>query len=1629
MKHRCQRHPVTATALSLCLLQAAIVRADVFTWTDNGGNNNWINSSNWSQSGGSGDYPGEKRDTDDVFLDGTFSNNSAKFDIDLTTGTSPNSYTVADFKVETDNSADQWVVQIGAQSSATLTVRSVIGLKILNSGSFTCEADLELGTNNVLAGASGQGGTFNGRLIGGSSSVFNANASVNVGGNYPANGVLRFTATDNDGFTGTVKTGRSKVEITAVNGLRHATVEQASTNWGNATFIHPDNALLGALTGIGQHALNNSLKVGNNGTNFTYSGDLSGSSDLRKVGAGVWTLSGTNLHTGTTYIDAGQIKLGNALALQDSKVFFNINNPINLNGMDPTFGGLDGVGALDLGTSTTTIGGTASASVLGNLSGTGTIIIDRSGTQYIGNSATFSGDYQLLSGTLSMGAGPTWNSGAMLFGGGTLAAQSTVTSNRGLDFLNPSSVAPVEVAGSQVLTWAGAIGGGSANLVIQKLGSGELAITHNANTFDGTLELDAGDVSVTTTALGLATVDLGIDNALTLIDATTTLGGLSGTGNLNLGANKTLIFGANDRATSYSGDLSGSGSSTFSVTGSGAFTFSGNSSLTQPANLTGGSFIIDGNTTTSSLSNLDSTVGTSVEGTGRVGQFLDLDGDVSPSTPGGGALGTIRAGGMILDGSFQCDVDGASNDLLVTDGVFSPENGTLDLSFAGGAPSQPAYVLVDYGFLGGSGTFASVLNLPTGYRIDYAYDVGGDTTHIALVEDTTAPSLVSIALNGATSDPTNADSIDFDITFDEDVTGVDASDFDISYGGSTGTATLSGSGATYTLTIPSITGDGLLTVSLGAGHGITDVAGNGLNPSAASDSVTIDNTPPTRVSATTSEPDPTNATSIAYSYVFSEPVTGFDDPADTEFVLLSGSVTGGVTQVHSDDATTFAVTLGNLAGDGEVRFRVKNVAVSDLAGNSLTGPTASDSRTIDQTAPTLSSITLDAAISDPTNAGTIAFDITFDETVVDLTAGHFNVSFPGGTGTPGLSGSGTDYILTIPGVTGDGTMTVSLGSVTGVTDLAGNGLAPSALSDSVVIDNTAPALSSIALDPGIDNPTNANTIVFDITFDEAVENVDAGDFSVSFPGSTDAPVLGGSGSAYTLTVSSVAGEGTMNVSLDGANDIADAVGNPLAASAASASVAIDNTAPTLDSIVLNAAISDPTTVDTVEFDLTFGDDVENVDAGDFDISFPGNWGAASVSGSGALYTLTIPGISGDGTLTVSLNAGNDITDPAGNALAASAASDSVVIDNTAPTLNSITLGAGISSPTNTSSVVFDFAFSEVVENVDASDFSVSFGGTTGTPTLGGSGAAYTLTIPGITGDGTLTVGLDGGNDIADALGNALDPSLLTGTVVIDNTGPNATGISRILGPPGPVTYDFSVSFDEVVTGFDTYSDIVVTTTGTATATGASFSGLGSPYTVSLTGVSGSGTLTITVSTGSDVVDLAGNPLVSSVTSAPQLVGTPYDIWAAARGLTPGNDGAYDDPNHDGRPNIEHFAHDTDPLGNGGNEGKQRVEIADTGGQLSFVWTIPVRNGAIFQGTPLTSGSVDGILYTIHGDDDLSGSDLSVAETIPLPGVPLPPLGDYDGVTGPDYTYRSFFLKNGIVVDRKGFMWSEFVPAP
>ena len=123
-----------------------------------------------------------------------------------------------------------------------------------------------------------------------------------------------------------------------------------------------------------------------------------------------------------------------------------------------------------------------------------------------------------------------------------------------------------------------------------------------------------------------------------------------------------------------------------------------------------------------------------------------------------------------------------------------------------------------------------------------------------------------------------------------------------------------------------------------------------------------------------------------------------------------------------------------------------------------------------------------------------------------------------------------------------------------------------------------------------------------------------------------------------------------------------------------------------------------------------------------------------------------------------------------------------------------------------------------------------------------------------------------------------------------------------------------------------------------------------------------------------------------------------------------------DPDGDGQTNLVEFALDGNPE-SGANSGKFQSSIATVGATRHLTLTLPVRDGAIFSGSPsLSSTEVDGVSYTIQGSFDLSAFDASVVEVTPTITT-TPTLS-----TG--WSYKTFRLNADTGSQPRGFLRAE-----
>ncbi len=154
------------------------------------------------------------------------------------------------------------------------------------------------------------------------------------------------------------------------------------------------------------------------------------------------------------------------------------------------------------------------------------------------------------------------------------------------------------------------------------------------------------------------------------------------------------------------------------------------------------------------------------------------------------------------------------------------------------------------------------------------------------------------------------------------------------------------------------------------------------------------------------------------------------------------------------------------------------------------------------------------------------------------------------------------------------------------------------------------------------------------------------------------------------------------------------------------------------------------------------------------------------SNSGTTRTVTLSGITANGTLGISIAAGT-ATDDAGNTAPAAGPSSTVSVDTMAPSVT-INQAAGQTDPTISTPISFAVVFSEPVTNFTTGD--VSLGGSAGatTATVTGSGSTYDVVVSGMTQSGTVTTTIASGVAL-DAAANGNSASTSTDNAVSYNS--------------------------------------------------------------------------------------------------------------------------------------------------------------------------------------------------------------------------------------------------------------------
>jgi LPXTG-motif cell wall-anchored protein len=415
---------------------------------------------------------------------------------------------------------------------------------------------------------------------------------------------------------------------------------------------------------------------------------------------------------------------------------------------------------------------------------------------------------------------------------------------------------------------------------------------------------------------------------------------------------------------------------------------------------------------------------------------------------------------------------------------------------------------------------------------------------VPAASDVSAGSPTTTTINEGASqiDPTSTSPIVFDVVFSRIVTLFDSSDIDLSTSTAGGplVADVTGTGATYTVTVTGMTTSGSVVATIPAGAADDE---NG-RPTPASTSV--DNTvtwvgpsaPTVSINQGAFQLDPASTEPITFDVAFSESVDGFDE-IDVD---LSSSTAGGtLVAVVAGSGASYTVTVTGMTTSGDVVATIPAGAAQSGSDGDSDASTSIDN-TVTWTQPDPPSVTVNqgAGQDDPASSSPIVFDVVFSEPVdgFDSSDVDLGASTVGGTLTPTVTGSGDTYTVTVdlpvPSAlsgwrrveapsAGDVVVALPAGTATSVaTGLPS--LASTSIDNTVTwIGGTAPTTTTSPTAPTTTSPTGPTTTLpagstTTVPSSATTTTVAGGSSSTTTPASASLPATGPTGGAAATTL-------------------------------------------------------------------------------------------------------------------------------------------------------------------------------------------------------------------------------------------------------------------------------------------------------------------------------------------------------------------------------------------------------------------------------------------------------------------------------------------------------------------------------
>jgi gliding motility-associated-like protein len=702
------------------------------------------------------------------------------------------------------------------------------------------------------------------------------------------------------------------------------------------------------------------------------------------------------------------------------------------------------------------------------------------------------------------------------------------------------------------------------------------------------------------------------------------------------------------------------------------------------------------------------------------------------------------------------------------------------------------------------------------------------------------------AISRNSAQVTASQTVDYTVTFDTNVVGLTKDNFEISSPNYlTGTISLTGSGAIYTVSVNDISNDGELSLNLVNTTGISPLV---ITPMPfAGDAYIIDRaSPAVGISGPKIIKDDIGATYV-YNVVYYDDHLNPNTNSLTVQMIRENLVTAPGVSINNIEVTsagndTQTVTFSGVTGlEGEgFYFSVPAGVVADNAGNLSTASDPSPVGFIDNAPPVIT-------IYQPSATSTGNLPVTYDVSYSDanfkeatLTEADIDLIKTGNAeGTVTVASlSGDYYRVTINDIRGLGTLGISIKANTASDIFDHRSLASD---PSATFEVVAPDVKAIVVNG---SPVTASTTVyFSVKFNTYVSGLTVSNFNLNTIGilkGAEVINVSGEGSEWLVAVNTGDGEGTISLNLVNAQGILPALGTALPFEGET--YTIDRTGPT---VTITGPVVSKDEYSTLRFEyiITYND--ANLDPNSYESPA---WSNTVNYGGFNPFAVGLPQapvdnmqkisifVTGEGSLAFSVPAGI-IKDSAGNPSTASALSPAGVPDVTPPTvtISSPSVNSTGKGPVTYTVTYNDDNFSYSILSINEIELHAS-GDATCNVTVENTGInTFTVTLYNITGSGTLgfTVKENNGYDLSGNFNLASAPSknveirapINVVSIVCANENPTARAF-----------VNYTVTFEKPVTGL-TAGNFQVSDYGGEEIT--SVTGEGTTWTVTVkTGVEG-----------------------------------------------------------------------------------------------------------------------------------------------------------------------------------------------